>query len=168
MSIPDGPGNAGATSRSNTTPGRWLALTLMVLVAVAVVGCDRISGEAAALQVGECLDLPTDESSFTDVQRQPCNVAHDAEVFMVLVHPAQPEEAFPVISGFDDYVEENCIPAFETYTGRSYPDDELTIGWFHPTLTSWGEGDRGITCHVARIDEAKLTASVRAGAPASP
>jgi hypothetical protein len=146
-----------------------IALILIAIVAGFFLFNDRLPGAAAELAAGQCIDLPSDEGSFTDVQRQPCDQAHDAEVFIVLTHPAPPGEAYPVLSGFDDYVEENCVPAFEAYTGRSFPDSELTFGWFSPTLTGWGEGDRGFTCHVARVDRAKMTSSVRAGgAPASP
>lgn len=151
-----------------------VALGVIILLVVAIVGGlyvfrDRISGEASGLQIGDCIDLPTSGGDFTDVQHQPCNSPHDAEVIMVLTHPAAAGEAYPVVSGFDDYIEQNCVPAFRGYTGRDYQSDTtLELGYFHPTMTSWSNGDRGFTCHVYRIDRQKMSASVRAGAPASP
>jgi hypothetical protein len=60
------------------------------------------------------------------------------------------------------------VPVFDTYTGRSFATDpDLGIGYLHPTLTGWGSGDRGFTCHVDRIDKQKMTASVRAAVPPS-
>ena len=128
-----------------------IAVILIAVVAGFFLFQDRLSGAAAELAAGACIDLPGEQGSFTDVQRQPCDQAHDAEVFIVLTHPAPPGEAYPVVSGFDDYIEQECVPAFESYTGRTYPND------------------RGFTCHASRIDTAKLTSGVRAaGAPASP
>jgi hypothetical protein len=61
------------------------------------------------------------------------------------------------------------VPAFNSYTGRDWDTDtELTLSFFRPTTTGWANGDRGFTCFVTRLDEAKLTASVRSGAGSSP
>jgi hypothetical protein len=148
-----------------------LGLAVLAVIIVAIVGGllffrDRLPAGATDLGVGDCIDLPAAEGDFTDVQHQPCNEAHDAEVILVLTHPAPAGEAYPVISGFDDYIEDNCVPAFRTYTGREYATDtEYELGYFHPTLSGWGEGDRGFTCHVYRVDRAKMSSSIRSGAP---
>ena len=138
-------------------------------VAIALLsGCTLLPGAVTDLAVGDCFDEPATEGDVSEVQHQPCDQPHDAEVFLVLQHPADSSAAYPVISGFDDYIAENCVPAFATYTGRDFESDtEYDLGYFRPTLTGWGEGDREFTCYISRADGAKLTAPVRAGAPQS-
>lgn len=152
--------------------GLIIGLVVLAVVVVGVVGFfvlrDRLPNEVNSLVAGECFDRPSG-TTVSDVQRQPCNEAHDAEVILALTHPADSTAAYPVVDGFNDYVADNCIPAFETYVGRTFATDtEFELGYFHPTITGWGEGDRGITCYVYRADGQKMSASVRVGAPASP
>jgi predicted small secreted protein len=147
--------------RNNLNAARLVAV--LVLSSALLVACNMLPGAAEDLKVGDCFDLPTETSDIEEVQHRPCNEPHDAEVIAVLTHPAGPDEAYPVISGFGDYVEENCLPAFESYTGRDFASAaELDVGYLHPTLLGWGEGDRGFSCHALRLDGAKLAASVRA------
>ena len=79
-------------------PG-WLVPAIIGIIAVVVVGGfflfrDRISNDVASLEPGQCFDTPTDDQSeVSDVQRQPCNEPHDAEVFANFVHPAPAGEA---------------------------------------------------------------------------
>lgn len=135
------------------------AVTILVLS-----GCTLLPGSVADLAVGDCFDEPTTEGDVSDVQHQPCDQPHDAEVFLVLTHPADASAAYPVVSGFDDYISENCVPAFAAYTGRDFDTDtELDLGYFRPTLTGWGDGDREFTCYISRADGAKLTAPVKVG-----
>lgn len=136
----------------------------LFFVAAFTFGCDRISGEVTSLQVGDCFDKPSSGSEITEVQRQPCTEAHDAEVIALLTHTAEPSAAYPVVSGFDDYIQQNCVPIFESYTGRTFQTDtDFDLGYFQPTLTGWAGGDRGFTCYISRADGAKLSASARVG-----
>jgi hypothetical protein len=121
-----------------------------------------LGSNVTALAIGDCFAETAADETITDVQHQPCNSAHDREVIGLLTHPAAPGEAYPVISGFDDYVRDACVPIFNTYTGRDFDTDtELKLGWFEPTLLGWGDGDRGFTCFVSRVDGETLGASVR-------
>ena len=131
-------------------------------------GCTLLPGSVTDLAVGDCFDEPQTEGDVSEVQHQPCDQPHDAEVFLVLTHPADASAAYPVVSGFDDYIGEHCVPAFATYTGRDFQaDTEFDLGYFRPTLEGWGDGDREFTCYVSRADGAKLTAPVRVtGSPA--
>ncbi len=155
--------------------GGIVRLGILLVIVVVIVGGfilfrDRISNEVTSLQVGECFDRPAaGVTEVTDVQRQPCNEPHDAEVIAVLVHTAAPSAAYPVLSGFTDFIEEKCVPVFDSYTGRSFATNtELRLGWFEPTLSGWAGGDRGFSCHVSREDGAKITGSLRAGSQATP
>lgn len=144
----------------------WLGPVVIGVIVVLVVGGffllrDRLSNEVTSLEVGQCFDTPAEASEVSDVQRQPCNEPHDAEVVASLTHPAPAGEAYPVVSGFQDYIEQNCVPAFNSYTGRNFPDAELGLSFFRPTLNGWANGDRGFTCFVVREDGQKLTATVR-------
>ena len=145
----------------------WLAIIVLVGIVVVIGGGfwlfrDRLSGNVQELAVGDCFDEPVGAQTITDVQHQPCTSPHDGEVFAVLTHPAPNGEAYPVVSGFDDYIQQNCVPAWEAYTARTWATDtDFTLSYYHPTLTGWGDGDRGFTCYTTRIDNAKLHSSVR-------
>jgi hypothetical protein len=66
------------------------------------------------------------------------------------------------VSGFDDFIQENCIPAFESYTGRDADtESELQLGYFQPTISGWGDGDRGLICFISRRDDQPLNGSLR-------
>jgi hypothetical protein len=163
----------GAPKRSNRT-----GLIILGVIALAVVGIvayvaftrDSSAGAVDALQVGDCIDEPAEDSTISEVQHQPCTGPHDGEVFAVLTNPAAADEPYPVVSGFDDYIETNCIPLWEVYTGRTWATDtELDIGFLHPTITGWGEGDRGFSCYTTKYGGGKLVASVKnIGASALP
>lgn len=145
-----------------------LAVILVVILGGVYLFRDRLSSNVTELAVGDCFDEPVGEQTITDVQHQPCTSAHDGEVFALLTHPAGSTEAYPVVSGFDDYIQQNCIPAWEAYTARTWAlDADFGLSYYHPTLTGWGNGDRGFTCYTTRVDGVKLNGSVR-GIGASP
>jgi hypothetical protein len=155
---------------SYSGPSRLSLIPLIIILAVATaIGAgffffrDRVANDVTSLAQGECFDVPTDEDEISQVQRQPCNEPHDGEVIAVLTHPAPPGEAYPVISGFDDYIQENCVPAFQAYVGpQSGTAVEYDIGYLLPTLSGWNDGDRRFTCYVSRSDGLNLTNTVRA------
>ena len=144
--------------------GRLMTFALIPLVVAGLAGCDRLPGAATDLQVGECFDEPAESTDISEVQRRPCNEPHDAEVFAVLNHPAGPDDAYPIISGVDDFVESDCLPIFETYTGTPYDSqEELDIAWLWPTMNGWRDGDREVTCYlISATDGQQLTGSQRA------
>ena len=152
-----------------------VALVIIVLLVGGIGGGiwlfrDRLSGSVTELQVGDCIDSPSQANSISEVQHQPCTDPHDGEVIAVLVHPAAADEPYPVVSGFDDYIQAICVPAFDAYTGRDFnTDTELGLSYFHPTLSGWSSGDRGFSCYLSRVDGQKITGSMRAsGATSSP
>jgi len=162
-----------APKRSNR-----LALVILVIIAVVIVAAvgwvflnrDSLIGEVDLLQVGDCIDEPPQADVITEVQHQPCNTPHDGEVFASLTNPAGPDEPYPVVSGFDDYIQTNCIPLFEAYTGRTWATDtDFDISYLHPTLEGWtgDQHDRGFTCYLTRFDSGKLYGPVK-GIGASP
>jgi hypothetical protein len=145
-----------------------LAVILVAILGGAYLLRDRLSTGVTDLAVGDCIDEPPQASTITEVQHQPCNTPHDGEVFAVVTNPAGPDEPYPVVSGFDEYIQTTCIPLWEAYTGRTWATDtELDINYLHPTLTGWADGDRGFSCYLTRLDGGKLNATVK-GIGASP
>ncbi len=122
-----------------------------------------LPGAAADLRVGDCFDEPADMNDVRDVQHRPCTDAHDAEVFAVLTHPAASGAAYPTEDGFIDFILDECVPAFDSYTGTAFDTHlELDIGYFIPVADGWRGGDRGVVCYAYPVSGQKLTASVRA------
>ena len=139
-----------------------LALVVVVVVAYVALTRDSSPGAVNALQVGDCFDEPGASDDIEDVQHVPCTLPHDGEVVAALTHPAPAGEAYPVVSGFDDYISTNCVPLWEAYTGRTWDTEtELGLFYFHPTLSTWADGGRSITCYAEHNDALKLTASVK-------
>jgi hypothetical protein len=169
---PPEPGPMGYTPPPPPKKGNKIGLIILVVLGLLVVGGvayalltrDSSVGDATALQVGDCFDEPTEKDEIKEVQHQPCNTPHDAEVFLNFTSPAGNDEPYPVVSGFSEFVHENCLPAFNAYTGRDWQaDTELDYGAFTPTLSGWtgDKHDRAFTCYVVRVDDGQLYGSVK-------
>jgi hypothetical protein len=112
------------------------------------------------LAVGTCFDVPARETGISTVRRHDCTAAHDAEVFHVgeLTAP----DRYPDDLTFDEFVEDSCLPAFAAYVGEDFEtSEELDLGYFFPDADAWDAGDRTVSCYIVRVDEAKLTNTVR-------
>jgi hypothetical protein len=137
----------------------------IAIIAVVVIGAfifrDRISGNAGDLAVGDCFDEPAGLTEIKDVQHHPCTESHTSEVIFV-GEMAGSRDAYPSNDDLRAFVESNCVPAFNTYTGRDFATDtELDIGTFVPTEDGWKGGDQEITCYAVRVDGAASTVSVK-------
>jgi hypothetical protein len=122
---------------------------------------DRLSGSAGDLAVGDCFQVPAESVEIEDVQHSPCNEAHTGEVFYAADY-AGGGDSYPIDTQFDDAVGAQCLPAFNSYTGRDYQSDtELDIGYFYPTMEGWNDGDHEIVCYAVRIDSATMLSSVK-------
>lgn len=146
-------------------PGKWrVAIPLLVIAGFlgVVLYMTKDNQSADDLAAGTCFDIPT-SSSVSTVTKHACTEAHDAEVF----HNAEYTENgnYPITLRFSSFASDSCTPAFETYVGEAFEDNEdLDIGYFYPTSDSWDENDRTVTCYAYRIDKAKLMQSVKASA----
>src|SRR4051812_43368299 len=99
------------------------------------------------LNVGDCIDEPAGTSDITDVQHQPCNEPHDGEVFAVINHTAASGTPYPPSTEFQDLVSEECLPALEAYTARTYAEvyaAGLDVSFLYPSSESWSDGDREV------------------------
>ena len=134
------------------------------IIAVIAVGAflfrDRLSGSAADLKVGDCFDVPAADVDIEDVQHHPCNEAHTSEVVHVGDMPAS--DTYPSDSQFVSFVEAQCIPAFNGYTGLDYLTDQvIDMGYLTPTLEGWGGGDHELICYAIRVDGSTVSQSLK-------
>jgi hypothetical protein len=114
---------------------------------------------ATDLRVGDCFDLkdPTAEE-IEEVAARPCAQAHEFELFFT---GSLPESAYPAQSAFDAYMQDNCMPAFLAFVGKTYEDSELDVYWLTPTSEAWGQGDRSVQCAVYHPRIHRLTESLK-------
>lgn len=120
-----------------------------------VIGWDQIA-------VGDCLILPT-EDEFSDVRRIPCDTPHGGEVFLVADHPGG---TYPAVDAMESFVDIACRPAFATWTGSGFGDqDLLDMSYFSPTEESWSSGVRTVQCYLALADGSLAERSYRGANP---
>jgi hypothetical protein len=136
-------------------------IALIATVAISASGCGR---DARDLAVGDCFDqLITSAEKVQDVTRQPCNDAHDNEVMLITDYPAAKDAAFPSDADMETFVDEKCVSAYQSYTGRDpTTESEIGLDWYAPTAKAWAEGTRKVVCYLFRNDGAKMTAPLKA------
>jgi hypothetical protein len=118
--------------------------------------------DATELAAGDCIILPS-EGEFKDVRALPCGEPHDGEIFYTAAHPGS---EYPSDDEFSSYVDENCRPAFESYTGSAYDGQEvLDYGWFTPTQGGWDDGNRTVTCYLGPVGGGRTSQSYRGANP---
>ena len=175
MFVPDGPPAANLPQMTDQLPTpppalapkapsktRLYIIGAVVLVLIAA-GAYAISQNQAAsdLAVGQCFDEPTSSVDITTVVKHACTEAHDAEVFHVVEYTEG--DTFPISLSIDRFIDETCVPAFETYLGQPFESaTDFDLGYFYPDRDSWDKGDRTFSCYITRVDGAKLTQTVKA------
>lgn len=143
---------------------RGLALRFGVIAVIVVAGFvlrSYFTGNAGDLQVGDCFDVPTGTETVKDVQHHPCSDSHTGEVFFVGNFD---NATFPTDADFQQYVQDNCLPAYTSYTGNDVLTTEgADFGYFEPTQDGWSSGDREVTCYATRADGGPMTGSLKKG-----
>jgi hypothetical protein len=110
------------------------------------------------LSVGDCFNT-TSATSIQTVEKLPCTESHNAEVISVGEYSG---DTYPISLSLDRYIDETCVPAFETYVGRAVDSEPaLSISYFYPGRDGWDSGDRTITCFATQPDESPMTQSLR-------
>jgi hypothetical protein len=142
----------------------WLGVVIVVVI-IAVIGVgffvfrDRLTGNVNDLQVGDCIDEPVLTTSVSDVQHQPCNQPHDAEVFAIVTDSSSGD--YPGDTHFSDLANSQCTDAASSYLGTDFNSrDDIGGGFFYPSSDSWSSGDRTVTCYLDRTDGQQLTGSL--------
>ena len=125
---------------------------------------DFISGSVGDLKVGDCFDPPLAAgTTVKEVQHHPCTDTHRSEIFFVGNVPAGTDGAYPGDATFDAWVRSQCIPAFESYTGRDFDSDLMyDLHYLNPTPEGWKKGDHTIDCFVTRVDGTAFKGTVKA------
>jgi hypothetical protein len=155
--------------------GRSGLIRLGIVVGIVVVLAvgfwlfrDRLSGQVGDLQVGDCFDLPGNDTSITDVQHQPCGEPHGGEVILLITDPSGSDADYPASDHFRALAAAQCLPAASTYLNADFSGRlDLNLGFFYPTSDSWGNGDRGLTCYLYNFDGSQLTAPLKNSGPGS-
>jgi hypothetical protein len=144
-------------------------LRLGILGVAAIAGVllfvfrDRLSGDAADLQVGDCVELPTAAGEFSEIQHRPCNEPHNGEIFHLADYPAQ--EAFPSEAEFEAFFGNTCLGgAFQAYTGMTFEDAAaIEADYFRPVEDGWAAGDHEVICFLFPAGGGEVSQSYRAG-----
>jgi len=97
-----------------------------------------------ALRVGDCLTMVQGEEVDT-VPVVPCGEPHSDEVYFDF---ALPDGEFPGEEGVTTAAQDGCLAEFDAFVGLPYDSSTLDIGWYTPTLQSWENGDRIVSCTV--------------------
>ena len=122
------------------------------------------SGDLAAeeLRAGDCFDLQDPEAEELEkVTGLPCSSEHEYETFFV---GTMAEGAFPTEEGFLEWIDANCVPAFNEYVGLAYDASELDFTWLQPTSEAWNDGDRSMQCVLFHPRIHRLTESLKGSA----
>lgn len=138
--------------------------TLLIIGVISVIGFvfrDRLSSAASELQVGDCFDVPAEET-IEDVQHQPCTDPHTGEV--ILVADFTGAELYPTDAELEAWVRRECVDrAFPAFVGDSFDArEDIDLGFFYPREEGWSRGDREMVCYVSPVGGGPVSASYRA------
>jgi hypothetical protein len=101
---------------------------------------------AFAIEVGDCLNLPSEANRVQSVEGVPCTQAHNAQAY-ALFDLTGFSDAFPGSAGFEEQAAEGCYERFRSFVGISYEQSALYFTFLEPTEDSWVKGgDREIAC----------------------
>lgn len=149
---------------------RTIVLAAAAIVAVIVVGWLVLGGggggtDVASLEAGTCFG-PARERLDVSVDRQSCSAAHDAELVIVLRHPAPEGAEFPGADELELFGAASCQPVIADRVGEplaalEQAGIEMIIAV--PDGEGWDEGERRLACSltgtVERLDSGLVTRS---------
>jgi hypothetical protein len=119
-----------------------------------------IGGNAGDLKIGDCFDPPTAlGQTVNDVQHHPCTDLHGAEVILVDKFPSS--TTIPSEDEFQQWVADNCLPAYQAYAGAELASSTNGMGFFEPTTDGWAGGDRQMICYAHPEDGTQTKGSIR-------
>jgi len=101
---------------------------------------DQPVADIGDLGQGECFDET--ETDF-EVIAQPCDTAHDGEVFATLVLAPR---AYPGDRAVRDEAEASCDGQFKDYVGVDVHATELETDFVYPSRDMWENGERDVMC----------------------
>jgi hypothetical protein len=132
------------------------AVILGIIGVVLYLARNNVSGDS--LKVGDCFTLP-EAGTFKTVEKASCTETHNAEVVYVGEYSG---DTYPIAITLDNYIDDQCVPAWEAYVGRPIDSDPpLSLGYITPTRSGWDGGDRTITCYAMQPDNSPMTQSLK-------
>ena len=156
---------AGAPAQKRSRRSAWIALGVLIVIAVVIVGGVALTrnsstGDVTDLQVGDCIDTPAEgTTTVSEVQHQPCSDPHDAEVVYIV---ADTSSSYPGADYFTTVADQVCGDQLSLYLATDFSArDDVDGGFFYPTTDSWAGGDRDVRCYVYRTDNLKLVGSIK-------
>jgi len=158
-----GPAPTPPATKPGSRKAGLIAIAILVVPLALILWAVKDNQAAADLKVGDCFNIPT-ATTFQTVETHPCAEAHTGEVFHTAEYDGR-ELAVPITFALSGFVDTACGPAFQAYAGQSIDESpDLTIGYLYPTGDAWSDGDRTITCYIARVDDGTMTGSLKASA----
>jgi Septum formation/Protein of unknown function (DUF2510) len=151
-----------ATDDTTTTTAQEDATTTTAEETTTTTAATDPNGETQdvfALGVGDCAADSSLEGEVQEVTIIDCNQPHATEVFHSYLIP---DGSLPDEAGINTIVEEQCLPAFQSFVGLDYYDSELEVTFLSPTQESWDAGDRELLCLI--VDPAGDVTGTLAGA----
>lgn len=101
---------------------------------------------AFSIEVGDCLNLPSDLNAVQSVEGVPCTQPHSAQAFAKfdLVGFG---EAWPGLEAFSADADQGCLDRFEDFVGLPYEQSEFYLTVLRPSEETWEEvDDREVVC----------------------
>ncbi len=123
---------------------------------------DNVETTGQVLTVGDCIDetdLESRAEAFSNVESVPCSEPHSHEIFHIVNHA---DESFDRLL-IEELATNECLEAFETYTGDLYSQSVLKFILLLPNEAQWDSGDRTTTC--AAFGDDPLTESIKSSEP---
>jgi hypothetical protein len=135
----------------------WIPVVGIVLV----VGFLLSQGQRdlSNLAVGDCFNAAEAEE-ISSVESRSCSEPHQFEVIHVFDWPS-PSDPYPSVDAQDEFVFNECAPAFATYVGAEYLASSLDFSYLSPTEEGWSQGDHEFVCAIFDPTDDVLDSSVR-------
>jgi hypothetical protein len=148
----------------------WIPALAVVLAVGYLASARRDDGGAITaggsmsiedLRVGDCFssDTADDAVEISSVEARPCDEAHQYEMFHIATWADS--GGYPSEDAMLGFVFEECVPAFESYVGRSFESSRLDFVHFVPVEEGWEAGDRVFQCAMFDPQVADLSESLR-------
>jgi hypothetical protein len=103
------------------------------------------STDVFTLQVGDCLNDGEVGDTVTAVPTVPCADPHDSEIYASYILG---DTAFPGLDTIIAEADAGCLAGYTAFVGIDYLESRFDFSYYHPTESSWGNGDREILCLV--------------------
>lgn len=112
------------------------------------------------LEVGDCI-AEAEQGIVDQVGIVPCDEPHEAEVYFT---EDMTDSSFPGEDAVLEFVQDECIPAFEEFVGADFATSELDIFPLTPTEQTWDSGDREVICMVTEVSGEPKTGTAEGAA----